>query len=137
VRDHAAQGFACFHRVKDHGATVREVHGYEPATGLAATVNSNGFDGLFLSGGSRVYLAAGTIISGNGRSGISLMDTSLAQKFRATFDIHITNNTKYGIVCSDPPAVAQIVGFTFQQGNVIGNPLGNIACPISPGPKAP
>lgn len=103
----------------------------------AATVNGNGFDGVFLSGGSRVYLAAGATINGNGRSGISLMDTSLAQKYRTTADIQITNNTKYGIVCSDPPAVAQIVGFTFQHGNISGNPLGNIACPISPGPKAP
>ena len=102
----------------------------------AATVTQNGVTGVFASGGSRVYLNAGATITANGGSGISLMDTSLAQKFRAIADIQITNNGAYGIVCSVPPAVAQVVGFTFQQGNVSGNALGQIDCPISPGPKA-
>jgi hypothetical protein len=35
-----------------------------------------------------------------------------------------------------PPAVAQIVGFGSQQGNISGNGSGNINCPISPGPFA-
>ena len=34
------------------------------------------------------------------------------------------------------PAVAQVVGFTFETGNVSGNASGNIDCPVSPGPKA-
>ena len=107
-----------------------------------ATITDNGtlggaFAGVFLRGDSRVYLSAGAIISANRGSGITLMDTSLAQKHRAEADIHITNNTGFGIGCSVPPAVAQVVGFTFQQGDVSGNAKGNIECPISPGPRAP
>ena len=73
---------------------------------------------------------------GNTGSGISLMDTSLVHKNRSLADIHITNNGAWGLVCSVPPAVAQIVGFTFQTGDISGNASGNINCPISPGPLA-
>ena len=102
----------------------------------ATTVTANGLTGVFVSGGSSVNLNAGATITANVLSGMSLMDTSLVQKHRALADIHITHNGGYGIVCSLPPAVAQVVGFTFETGNVSGNASGNIDCPVSPGPKA-
>jgi outer membrane murein-binding lipoprotein Lpp len=100
----------------------------------AATISSSGITGIFVNGGSLVHLGSGATITANTQSGISLMDTSLVMKHRALADIHVTNNGLYGIVCSLPPAVNQIVGFTFQTGDISGNPSGNINCPISPGP---
>jgi hypothetical protein len=102
----------------------------------AATITESAFTGVHASGASLVYLSSGATITANTMSGITLLDTSLVQKFRAEANIHVTSNGGYGIVCSVPPAVAQVVGFTFQQGDVSGNALGNIDCPISPGPKA-
>lgn len=101
-----------------------------------ATITDNGtlggaFAGVFLKGDSRVFLSSGATITANRGSGITLMDTSLAQKHRAEANIHITNNTGFGIGCSVPPAVAQVVGFTFQQGDVSGNARGNIECPLT------
>jgi hypothetical protein len=113
-----------------------ELEGRSLLSLAASTVTDNDFTGVFVRGGSSVSLNAGATISANQLSGISLMDTSLVHKTRNLADIHITDNGGYGIVCSLPPAVAQIVGFTFQQGNITGNALGNIDCPISPGPKA-
>jgi len=98
-----------------------------------ATVTANTITGVFVTGGSLVSLGAGATITGNMGSGISLMDTSLVHKHRALADIHITNNGSWGVVCSLPPAVAQIIGFTLT-GDISGNASGNINCPISPGP---
>ena len=102
----------------------------------AATITGSALTGVFVSGASMVALEDGATITANTGSGISLMDTSIVQKRRSLADIHITNNGGWGIVCSVPPAVAQIVGFGTQQGNISGNGSGNISCPISPGPFA-
>jgi len=100
----------------------------------AATITGSALTGIFVGGASTVALQKGATITANTSSGISLMDTSLVTKHRGEADIHITNNGGYGVVCSGQPAVAQIVGFTFETGDISGNASGNINCPISPGP---
>jgi hypothetical protein len=102
----------------------------------AATVTASTLTGIFVSGGSTIELEKGATITANLGSGISLMDTSLVHKRRGEADVHITNNGAFGVVCSQPPAVSQIVGFTFQTGDISGNGQGDINCPISPGPLA-
>jgi hypothetical protein len=63
---------------------------------------------------SASHLPAVDRARGLGSCGISLMDTSIVHKRRSLANIHITSNGGWGIVCSVPPAVAQIVGFHFQ-----------------------
>ena len=145
VRNNTSDGVALFNATAEIGNSVviasNGRYGISPSNHSvlslnAATVTANAITGVFVSGGSHVSLGAGASITANTGSGISLMDTSIVHKHRSLADIHITNNGAWGIVCSVPPAVAQIVGFTFQTGDISGNPSGNINCPISPGPLA-
>ena len=101
-----------------------------------ATITGSALTGIFASGGATIVLGKGATITTNLGSGISLMDTSIVHKNRSEADIHITNNGGWGIACSLDPAVAQIVGFAFQTGDISGNAAGNINCRISPGPLA-
>jgi hypothetical protein len=100
----------------------------------AATVTGSAFSGIFVSGGSRVSLGRGAVITANTRNGITLTDTSVAQKLRSETDIHITNNGQFGVGCSAAPAAALLVGFGINTGNISGNGQGNINCAMSPVP---
>lgn len=94
-------------------------------------VESNGGAGLSLTGGSVVHFgfAGGVgVIRANTGHGMQVRDTSVASSLFEGGSAQITNNGGFGVFCSGPPAVAQIVG---QIGTVSGNVAGQINCPVS------
>lgn len=101
---------------------------------MRTTIENNG-GGIQASVGSRIILATGTIIRGNGE-GIWVGDTSVIVADAATGQIAITENSGSGVSCeSAAPAVAQIsrgpgrVGFSLGATEVFGNGGEQINCP--------
>jgi hypothetical protein len=96
-----------------------------------AIVENNAHGGISLMGGSVAHFGFGgglAVISGNSGDGLQLRDTSEASSLQEGWTVQIVNNTGFGVFCSGPPAVAQIVG---QLGTVTGNTVGQINCPVS------
>jgi hypothetical protein len=96
------------------------------------TVENNVGDGVLVRDGSAVVFAARAnaevSIRGNQGNGLTLRDTSVATLIP---QLQILDNGGWGILCSPPPAVAQITGAA---GSVSGNKLGGVNCPTNPGP---
>ena len=114
--------------------TAGSIVSFGPAIASANGTAVGAYAGIFATGASIVSLAGGTVITENMGSGITLLDTSIAQKGRGETSIQITNNQHYGIGCSPSPAVAQLQGFNVNEGTITGNGRGAINCPKSPGP---
>lgn len=100
------------------------------------TIENNGGSGVGALGGSVVQLSdqPGVFIRTNRGDGIRLDDTSVAGGFiAASSQIQITGNTRNGIFCAPPPAVAQITGsgtnFSLNASHAFGNGLKQIDCP--------
>lgn len=95
--------------------------------------------GVFLVGGSTLWLEAGARITGNAGNGVSALDTSVVGKLRSTTDVKVTGNAGWGISCSPSPSVAQLTSFppVGQHIDLSGNALGTHNCPSSPGAPVP
>jgi hypothetical protein len=101
-----------------------------------ATIANNG-RGIFVVGGSQVWLETGAVITGNGGNGIAVNDTSVVGKLRSTTAVQITNNAGWGISCSAAPGAAQLAHFP-PSGSAIdlsGNTDGEHNCAVSPNPS--
>lgn len=95
-----------------------------------AIVRNSGGAGVTLTGGSVAHFGFGGglgVISGHASHGMLLRDTSVASSFFSGGAAQITDNGGFGVFCSGPPAVAQIVG---QIGIVTGNTSGQSNCPV-------
>jgi hypothetical protein len=99
------------------------------------TISGNlGGDGISVMGGSSVHVNGGTVVTGNGRHGIMLQDTSVITLWGGSSpETRIANNGGWGVFCSEYQAVAQI------SGNVAPDVVisGNISGAIEPRCTAP
>ncbi|MBZ5725373.1 MAG: right-handed parallel beta-helix repeat-containing protein [Acidobacteriia bacterium] len=90
-------------------------------------VENNSGDGVYLVGASALKMSR-SIIRGNGRSGINILDHSVA-RFMPPGSSQVINNGGAGLKCEPAPATAVINGVV---GTVSGNAEGQNLCPATP-----
>jgi Tfp pilus assembly protein PilX len=119
---------------------------------IGTGISGSGFVGLQALGGSSVEVDAPTIIEDNGGTGVQVMDGSVVRlasspgrpvtvrnnrgdgfflddtsTVQASSETLVTGNDRWGVFCSDPPAVTMVQGFS--AATVTGNGAGQIHCP--------
>jgi parallel beta helix pectate lyase-like protein len=120
---------------------------------IGTGISGSGFVGLQALGGSSVEVDAPTIIENNGSTGVQVMDGSVVRlasspgrpvtvrnnrgdgfflddtsTVQASSETLVSGNDRWGVFCSDPPAVAMVQG-GFSAATVTGNGAGQIHCP--------